>query len=134
MTFLLAFERTHRVLMARATGVVATQDLVALDTASIAFLAREEKEGGPPIRGLYDFSDMTAIAVPQTRAAERGSRSPIVRGQRVMVRSLTAACGVVETFVQSQRLAGNHLLAVVDSLDEAFALLALNEPSFEDIG
>ena len=132
MKFSLAFERTHRVLRARATGVIATQDLVDLDMASISFLAREERPDGPPIRALYDFSEIAAIAVPQTKAAARGSRLAIVRGERVMVQSRTLACGIVQTFVQSQRLAGNKL-AVVDSLDEAHALLGLSAPHFEAI-
>jgi hypothetical protein len=70
MKFLLAFERTHRVLRAKAAGVIATQDLLDLDIALIAFLAREETAEGPSIRGLYDFSEVAAVAVPQTKAAE----------------------------------------------------------------
>jgi hypothetical protein len=132
MKFSLAFERTHRVLRAKATGVIGTQDLIDLNMASISFLAREEKADRPPVRALYDFSEIAAIAVPQTRAAERGNRSAVVRGQRVMVKSRAVACGVVETFVQSQRMAGNKL-AVVDSLDEAHALLGLTAPHFEAI-
>jgi len=133
MSFLLAFERTHRVLMAKAAGVLATQDLLDLDVASIALLAREETADGPSIRGLYDFSEVSAIAVPETRAAERGSQRAVVRGQRVMVQSQTLACSLVETFLQSQRQAGDNLIAVVDSLDEAHALLWLYEPHFEVI-
>jgi hypothetical protein len=134
MTFLLAFERTHRVLKAKAEGVIATQDLLDLDIALIAFLAREETAGRPSIRGLYDFSEVAAIAVPQTKAAERGSLSAILRGRRVMVQSQTLACSLVETFVESQRLAGDYHLVVVNSLDEANALLGLNAPNFEAIG
>jgi hypothetical protein len=134
MNFVLAFERTHRVLRAKAAGVVATQDLLDLDMALIAFLAREETADRPSIRGLYDFSEVAAIAVPQTKVAERGSRSAIVRGQRVIVQSRTLACSLVETFVQSQRLAGDNLLAVVDSPDHAYALLGLNAPHFEVVG
>jgi hypothetical protein len=40
----------------------------------------------------------------------------------------------VEAFVQSHRLAGDNRLTVVDSLDEAHALLGLNVPFFEVIG
>lgn len=134
MAFILAFERSHRVLGATATGVIATQDLLDLDTALIAFLAREEMADQSSIRGLYDFSKVAAIAVPQTKAAERGNRSAILRGQRVMVLSRTLACGIVETFVQSQRLAGDNLLSVVDSLDDAHALLGLKAPHFELVG
>lgn len=133
MKFSLAFEPKHRVLRAKATGVIATQDLLDLDMALIAFLAREEKADGPSIRGLYDFTEIAAMAVPQTKAAERGSRPAILRGQRVMVQSRTIACGIMETFVQRQRLAGDKLLAVVDSLREAHALLGLDAPHFKII-
>jgi hypothetical protein len=134
MKFVLTFERRHRVLKAKAAGVVATQDLLDLDIALISFLAREETADTPSIRGLYDFSEIAAIAVPQTKAAERGSRSSIVRGQRVLVQSQATACSLVEAFVQSHRLAGDYRLTVVDSLDEAHALLGLNVPFFEVIG
>jgi len=133
MKFLLTFERRHRVLKAKAAGVIASQDLLDLDNALISFLAREETADTPSIRGLYDFSEIAAIAVPQTKAAERGSRSSIVRGQRVLVQSQATACSLVETFVQSQRLAGDNHLTVVDSIDEAHALLGLNGPLFEVI-
>ncbi len=134
MTFLLAVDRNHRVLRAKATGVIATQDLEDLDTALIAFLSREEATDEAPYRGLYDFSEVASIAVPQSRAAARGSRMSIVRGQRVMVRSQSVSCGVVGTFVQSQKLTGDNLLTVVDSLDEAHTLLGLDMPKFEVIG
>jgi hypothetical protein len=114
--------------------VIATQDLLELDIALIAFLAREETADRPLIRGLYDFSEVAAFAVPQTKAAERGNRSAIGRGQRVMVKSRTTVCSLVEAFVQSQRLAGDNYLTVVDSLDEAHALLGLIAPLFEVIG
>lgn len=134
MNFRLTFERKHRVLMAQASGVIASQDLIDLDMASVAFLAGEEKADGPSVRGVYDFTEIAAITVPQTMAMARGSRSAIVRGQRVLVQSRRLSCGIVDAFKQSQALSGNNLLAVVDSLDEAFALLSLNEPHFEKIG
>jgi hypothetical protein len=134
MVFFLAFERTHRVLRATATGVIATQDLESLDIASIALLSREQTADGRSIRGLYDFSEAAAIAVPQTTVAARGSRPAIVRGPRVMVQSRTITCDVMETFLQSQRSVGDSLLTVVASLDEAHAVLGLNAPKFENVG
>ena len=133
MAFVLEFERSHRVLRARAEGVVATQDLVDLDYELIAFLAREETSHLPPIRGLYDFSDVAAFAIPQTKAAERGGRPAIMRGQRVMVQSLKTGCNLLETFTQGQRQVGDTLLAVVNSVDEGHALLGMEAPHFETI-
>jgi len=133
MAFLLAFERSHRVLWAKACGVIATQDLLDLDVELIAFLAREETTDRPPIRGLYDFSRASAFAVPQTKAAERGNRRALLRGQRVIVPSQVTACGLMEVFVQGQSQAGDSHLAVAESIDEAHALLGLDAPRFEDI-
>jgi hypothetical protein len=130
MTFSLAV----RVLWAKATGIIVSQDLVDLDHASIAILSRDEDTNRTPYRGLYDFSEVAAVAVPQTKAAARGSLSAIVPGQRVMVQSRAASCSVVEAFVQSQKLAGENRLVVVDSVDEAYVLLDLEEPKFEAVG
>ena len=134
MTFLLAFERSHRVLRAKAAGVVATQDLLDLEAELIGFLAREETADQPAIRGLYDFSDVEAFAVPQTKAAERGNRPSILRGQRVMVQARASGCNLMETFTQGQRQSGDNHLAVVNSVDEAHALLGMAAPHFEDVG
>lgn len=133
MPFQLTYERTHRVLKATAAGVIATQDLVDLDLELVSFLSREETPGRPPVRGLYDFSTVAALAVPQNKAAERGNRPSILRGQRVMVPSQTSACALVDTFAQSQRQAGDTGLAIVGSLDEAHALLGMDAPVFETI-
>jgi len=46
----------------------------------------------------------------------------------------TLARGVVDTYMQSRQLAGDNHLIVVDSLDEANALLGMNAPNFEVIG
>ncbi len=130
MPFQLTFERTHRVLKAKAAGVIATQDLLDLDLEVIAFLSREETADRPPIRGIYDFSEVAALAVPQTKAAERGNRPSILRGQRVMVQSQAPGCSLVDAFAQSQRQSGDTGLFVVNSLDEAHALLGMGTPRF----
>jgi hypothetical protein len=133
MAFQLAFERRHRVIKAKAAGVLATQDLFDLDMALVAFLAREMIMDTTSLRCLYDFSEITAVAVPQTKAEERGSLPAIVRGHRVMVLSRTLACSLVDSFVQGQRRAGHHQLTIVGSLEEAHALLGFNAPQFEAI-
>lgn len=134
MAFLLSFERTHRVVRATASGVVATQHLLDLDLALVTFLAREEAGGKPPIRGLFDFSQAVALAVPEAIAAHRASRPAIVRGQRVMVTSHRASCSLVECFVRSESLAGGNPLAVVGSIHEAHALLGMKEADYEAVG
>jgi hypothetical protein len=133
MAFVLSFERLHRVVKATAVGVIATQDLLDLDLQLIAFLANEERAGGPPIRAVFDFTDVAALAVPETMAVQRASQPAVVRGQRVIVQSNTASCGLVQTLVQSQVSAGASQFAVVDSLDEAHAFLGMDAQQYEDI-
>ena len=51
-----------------------------------------------------------------------------------MVPSRTAACSLVQTLVHGQRLVGVNQMAVVESLDEAHALLGMDAQHYEDIG
>lgn len=133
MAFQLAFERIHQVLKIKASGVLATQHFLDLDMALIAFLAREMIADKASFRCLYDFSEITAVAVPQTKAEARGRLPAIIRGQRVIVLPRTIASSFVDSFVQSQIRAGHYKLRVVGSLEEAYALLGLNAPQFDAI-
>jgi hypothetical protein len=51
-----------------------------------------------------------------------------------MVQAQATGCSLMETFTQGQRQVGDNHLAVVNSIDEAHALLGLDTPHFEDIG
>ena len=133
MAFRLSFEPTHRVVRATATGVISTQDLLDLDRELITFLAREETPDRSPVRGLFDFSEATAVAVPETMAVQRASQPAVVRGQRVMVPSRRAGCSIVECFMDSQRLAGTSSLAMAGSIPEAHALLGMDAARYEGI-
>jgi hypothetical protein len=133
MSFVLSFERTHRVVRATAAGVIASQDLHDLDMALVTFLARAETVDGPTIRAVFDFSQVAALAVPETMTAQRASRPAVVRGQRVMVRSRMGTCSIVDTLLHSQRMAGGNQMAVVESLDAAHAFLGMAAPHYEDI-
>jgi hypothetical protein len=133
MAFQLAFERKHQMLSIKAAGVLATQHFLELDMALIAFLAREMIADKASLRCLYDFTEITAVAVPQIKAEARGRLPAIIRGQRVIVLPRTIECSFVDSFVQSQRRAGHHKLTVVGSLEEAYALLGLNAPQFDAI-
>lgn len=123
----------HRVVRATAAGVIGTQDLIDLDRELVAFLALEEAADRPLIRALFDFTEATAVAVPETVAAQRSIRPAVVRGQRVMVPSRTAACSLVQSLVHGQRMAGDNQMAVAESLDEAHALLGMDAQHYEDI-
>jgi hypothetical protein len=85
------------------------------------------------MRGLYDFHDVEAIAVPATRIAERGRRPAIVREQRVMVAPRRSGETFGMRFRNHQGIGGDGNLAIVRTLEDAYALLDLVPPHFEPV-
>jgi hypothetical protein len=122
----LAFERSHRVLLARFHGIFEPADLRRLDEA-VRDLVREQG----PVRGLLDFTDVTLVAVPETLLRARSRLPQISPGQmRAIVApqdevfALATACGA------RQRDFGNVRPLVVRTLDEAYEALGLEQPHF----
>jgi hypothetical protein len=127
--FTLAFERTHRVLLAHFTGIFTSADILQLDREVIAFVAQQG-----PVRGLMDFSDIEAFAVPETLVAERGRMAAIVPGQeRVIVVPSAEIYKLARTYASEQRDVGNLEPRVVMSLADAYRLLGLDQPEFEPL-
>jgi hypothetical protein len=127
--FAFAFERTHRVLLVRFTGIFSSEDIVPLECAVKAFVAQEG-----PVRHLLDFSGITAIAVPKTLVAQRARLPEIVPGQeRVIVAPHQEMYDLARTYATQQRDFGNLEPRVVRSLWDAYRLLDLDEPDFQAI-
>ena len=126
--FTLAFDRRHRVLMARVTGTFSSDDIAALDAAIARGLAREGE-----LRGILDFTVVEALAVSASRLAVRG-RQPRSWEQAIACsrrRSPTpiSSAGAAE----HQRGSGNAVPQVVTTLAEAYAALGLVDPQFEPV-
>ena len=125
--FSLSFERRHRVLMVRVTGVLSSQDFDIHDRAVLAFLAREGI-----VRGLYDFSGVDAVAVPASRIVQRG-QAPSIIADRVVVAPRAAGEDFARSIREQQQLAGHREPIIVPTLGEAYLLLELDNPQFEPI-
>lgn len=131
--FSLFYERRHNVVMTRITGVLSSEDIEAHDSAVLNFLAglfaSDQK-----VRGLYDFSAVEALAVPISKIDQRGQRPAIIEGMRVVVTPQGAAGADFATRLSSQlRMAGHREPLIVDTMDEAYRLLELDDPQFEQI-
>ena len=124
----LAYDRTHRVLRVTISGIFASQDMEELDHVVIEFVARQGQ-----VRCIYDYTDVEALAVPESLMARRAQRPLIVREQRVIVASRIASGEAARLYVRYEREAGQKEAAVVDSLDAAYALLRLKNPRFEPV-
>ena len=124
----LAFDRKNRVLQVTVSGIFASEDLDALDHAVIEFIAREGQ-----VRSIYDYSAVEAFAVPQSRIVQRAQQPAIVREERVMVASPAAGGDAMRAYGRHQREAGEREPLIVDSLEEAYAVLRLRNPQFEPV-
>jgi len=129
----LFFETDHRVLMAQVSGICSSQDIVELDQAVIHFLAQHERAQDAPIRAIYDFSRVDALAIPESRIVERRHHPAIVHGKRVLVVRNARESGHARAFAEEQKIAGYDEPAIVGSFGEACALLRLDHPRFDPI-
>jgi hypothetical protein len=129
----LYYERRHNVVMTKITGVLSSEDLDAHDLAVLLFLAGL-MAGPQPVRGLYDFSAVEALAVPISRINQRGQRPAIIDGQRVVVAPPGAAGAEwAARLAEQRRTAGHSQPTIVATLEEAYRLLGLDNPQFDRV-
>ena len=121
----LAFDRASRVLRVTVTGIYASADMEALDRMVIDALAREG-----PMRGIFDYSDVEAFAVPTSRLVQRAQQPAIMR-DRVIVASRVQGGEGARAFGRYQREAGEREAIIVPTLEEAYKVLHLRRPRFE---
>jgi hypothetical protein len=127
--FTLAFEYSHRVLLARFTGLLTSDDLGQFEQAARSIIAREG-----PMRGILDFSDVATIAVPRSLFVQLGRRPQLSPGQdRVFVATTPEVDQMASAYAAQQRDFGNVEPRVVRSLAEAYSLLGLDRPDFQAI-
>jgi hypothetical protein len=127
--FTLAFEYSHRVLLARFAGIFTPEDITGLDRALIAFVAREGA-----VRSLLDLSGIEGIAVPHTLLAERARLPPILPNhERVIVAPHPEAHDLVRAYASQKHDFGHLEPRVVLSLWDAYQLLGLERPDFRTV-
>lgn len=123
----LAFDRKNRVLRVAISGIFASEHMDELDHAVVEFVARHGQ-----VRGIFDYSDVEAIAVPDSRLAQRAQQPSAIQ-LRVVVASRVMGGERARTYARYRREAGQKQAAIVGSLDEAYALLDLRNPRFEPV-
>ena len=119
--FTLAFDRRHKILLARVSGVLNSSDVAALDDAVGRFAARHG-----PTHDLVDFTSVSTVAVPIGKMVKRGQSS--VNGaafKRVVV--------VPKGELQALARSAAREPVIVSSIDEALRLLGASAPSFEPV-
>ena len=115
--FTLAFDRHHRILLTRVSGVVGSGDVTAMDDAIQRFTARHG-----PTHDLMDFTAVSTVAVPIGK----------------LVPPPADGSGYKRIFVANGRLVdlartGAPASVIVPSIDEALRQLGATDPSFEPV-
>ncbi len=114
--FTLAFDRRHRILLARVSGVVGSGDVAAMDGAIQRFTARHG-----PTHDLMDFTAVSTVSVPIGKLvpppANGGYKRIVVASGRLVELARTGAPRSV----------------IVPSIDEALRQLGATDPSFEPV-
>ena len=123
----LAFDRKNRVLQVTIFGIFASEDMDELENAVVEFVARHGQ-----VRGIFDYSDVEAIAVPDSRLAERAQQPEAIE-HRVVVASRVLGGERARTYARYRREASQKHPVIVGSLAEAYAFLGLRNPRFEPV-
>lgn len=128
----LSFERLRRILCLRFTDLLTNDDLDAIDLALLR-TAAEHGTGDRDIRCLYDMTEIRAIAIPQSRFAERASKPAIGDLMRVVVAPPWAGDGFGESYRSARCVWPHAQPIIVGTLVEAYALLGIAIPRFEPL-
>ena len=125
----LFYEPRHRVVLARVSGVLSSDDLDAHDRTLLPFLADKSD-----VRAIYDFSAVETLAIPASKIAQRGQRPAIITGRRVVVSADQAGSEFARIIADEQRAAGLAEPTIVPTLEEAYVRLGLGlDSSFEPV-
>jgi hypothetical protein len=127
--FALAFDRRHKILLARFSGIFNSSDIAELDTEIVRFTS----EHGP-VHGILDFSAVSAVSVPLSKLIQRGHQPAISPTcKRIIVAKGPELFELARAFTIQQGLAGTREPIVVASMEEALALLEADAPNFEPL-
>ena len=115
--FTLAFDRRHRILLARVSGAIGSGDVTAMDDAIQRFTARHG-----PTHDLMDFTAVSTVAVPIGKlvpppANGSGYKRIVVANGKLVELAHTGAPASV----------------IVPSVGEALRRVGATDPSFEPV-
>ena len=125
--FELLFDAHHKILMTRFYGTYVADDIVLRDIAVGRFVTSHGLA-----RGILDFTDVEEIDVPMDLVVRRGHAPPMLPGQmRVIVAPSKQTWEMSRLIAALQSYSRKIEPVLVRSLDEAFRVMAVDNPCFE---
>ena len=126
----MSFEHRHKVLLASFSAALTQGDLGRYDREVGRFVARWRD----PVRGILDFTHISKIEVTSEQVAGRGQQPQVNPGQqRVYVAPTPEMYGLCRMFAAYQAFQGFPEADIVRSMQEACALLCIDQPTFEPV-
>jgi hypothetical protein len=127
--FQLLFDPRHDVLMTRLFGTYVESDITLRDKAVARFVARHGKP-----RGIMDFSGIEAVDVSVDMVVRRSAGPALLEGRtRVIVAPREPLWALNRIFAAHRFYRSGSEPILVRSLDEAYRVLAIDEPAFSPI-
>ena len=127
--FDLLWERHRRLLLVRFSDVLSTRDISDIDRAIVEFVGSHGRGDS-----IYDFSNVTAVAIPQSSFVSRRYDAPLTPGTvRILVSPQEELHQQCLEFARQQAQLGYKRPHVTRTLDEAFQILGVNRPVFEAV-
>lgn len=127
--FELLFDTRHNVLMTRFHGTYVADDIVLRDIAVGRFVATHGLA-----RGILDYTDVEDIEVPMELVVRRGHAPPMLPGQmRVIVAPGKQTWEMSRLIAALQAYSRKIEPILVRSLEDAFRVMAIDDPRFEPV-
>lgn len=131
MVFRFEFDGTNKILLSRFEGRFTDESAAKFHDAAWKYAAATDAKAG-----IVDFSSVTEFAISGETLRQIARQKPTLPNstgrQRVIVAPQTHAYGLFRMF----QIVGEQtrpLLAVVRTMDEAFAVLGVQSPHFEPL-
>jgi hypothetical protein len=126
----LLFEPRQKVMLLEFSGTLTLADVVRADSLVASFMAGQPQD----MPGIADVSRVEKFSVTSAQVSGRAQQPQLRRGQRrVYVAATPEAYGLCRMFAAFQAARGNAEPEVVRSMQEACALLGLDDPRFEPV-
>ena len=132
--FTSSFDRRHGIARLKFAGLLTHDDLDMIDPVLVDMAGGAHGALGSPIRCLYDMTEVSAVMVSQKRFQERASKPAIGNMMRIVVAPPWAGEHFGESYRSARGVWAHDQPTIVESLDEAYALLGVVLPDFEPLG
>ena len=124
----ITYDELHRTYLARFSGTLTEQDMIAFDAATVACRTLHG-----PADGLVDFTEVDLTEITTKQFVSRGMRPQIMTGHRRAVVANGLLFGMMRMFAAYQSRDDPEPMIIKHSLPEAYEALGLVACDFHPV-